>query len=287
MKFIITFLFIILTVLIINTNAQIPNPGFETWTGDLPESWIGVNLPGYPTLLQTNFAHSGQSALEGKVVLWPGIGLYPPVLYSNLGTGQGFSITQKYNSLKGYYAFKPNGGDVIYFTVLISNSSASYIGGGALEISTASDSYIPFSIPIYYYGDSPAYCSITFGIAGPSNSGDYHEGSTMYIDDLELSMDVVSGVESGANPFKFDLGQNYPNPFNPSTNINYQLPANGFVTLKVYDIIGNEVAVLVNEEKPAGNYNVIFNAVSLPSGIYFYKLQSGNYNQIKKMILLK
>ncbi len=85
----------------------------------------------------------------------------------------------------------------------------------------------------------------------------------------------------------FQLLQNYPNPFNPVTSIQYSVGSKQFVTLKVYDLLGNEVAVLVNEEKPAGNYMVNFNAAGLASGIYFYRLKAGNFTQNHKMILLK
>jgi hypothetical protein len=90
-------------------------------------------------------------------------------------------------------------------------------------------------------------------------------------------------------PTEFALLQNYPNPFNPSTVISYQLPVSSKVTIKVYDILGNEVATLVNEEKPAGVYNVEFGSKSseLSSGIYFYKLTAGDYVATKKMILIK
>jgi hypothetical protein len=88
-------------------------------------------------------------------------------------------------------------------------------------------------------------------------------------------------------PAKFNLEQNYPNPFNPGTKISWQLPTRSLVLLKVYDIIGNEVAALVNGEKPAGNYEVNFNASKLSSGIYFYRLQAGSFIDTKKMLLLK
>jgi len=103
----------------------------------------------------------------------------------------------------------------------------------------------------------------------------------------------ITKIEDDKNIiFKFSIAQNYPNPFNPSTTIKYQLPEISFVVIKVFDILGREVATLVNEEKPAGSYEVVFNAaqVSRPeiaSGIYFYQLQAGNYSEIKKMILLK
>jgi len=104
-------------------------------------------------------------------------------------------------------------------------------------------------------------------------------------------------VDDEISPTQFNLSQNYPNPFNPVTIIQYTVSNRQFVSLKVYDIIGNEVATLVNEEKPAGSYEVEFsakggsasggNAWNLSSGIYLYQLQSPNFTQIKKMILLK
>ncbi|MEP0860351.1 MAG: T9SS type A sorting domain-containing protein [Ignavibacterium sp.] len=103
-----------------------------------------------------------------------------------------------------------------------------------------------------------------------------------------------NSIESGdmglLNKFYLDL--NYPNPFNPTTKIRFAVPQNEKretrnVTLKVYDVSGNEVATLVNEEKPAGTYEVEFNAPQLSSGIYFYKLTAGNNSATRKMILLK
>jgi photosystem II stability/assembly factor-like uncharacterized protein len=85
----------------------------------------------------------------------------------------------------------------------------------------------------------------------------------------------------------FSLSQNYPNPFNPTTNIQYQIPNREFVTIKVYDILGNEVATLVNEEKPTGSYSVNFDAGELSSGIYFYRLTAGDFGKTKKLLLLK
>ena len=99
----------------------------------------------------------------------------------------------------------------------------------------------------------------------------------------------ITGVQKSIElmPGTYKLEQNYPNPFNPSTVISYQLPAAGNVTLKVYDILGREVAVLVNEEKPAGSYDVKFAGINIPSGVYFYTLTAGNFIQTKKLMLLK
>ena len=86
---------------------------------------------------------------------------------------------------------------------------------------------------------------------------------------------------------KYSLMQNHPNPFNPNTVISYQLPMNGYVTLKVYDMIGKEIATLVNGMQEAGEHTTSFNASHLPSGLYFYTLQAKNFNETKKMILVK
>ena len=94
------------------------------------------------------------------------------------------------------------------------------------------------------------------------------------------------GQQTGI-PKEYKLHQNYPNPFNPVTKMNYDIPKNAFVTLKIYDILGREAAVLVNENKSAGSYTVEFNASGLTSGVYFYRLETSAYSEIKKMILLK
>ncbi|MBE0538736.1 MAG: T9SS type A sorting domain-containing protein [Ignavibacterium sp.] len=108
---------------------------------------------------------------------------------------------------------------------------------------------------------------------------------------LKDVLSIVLDMDDEKLPEDFNLSQNYPNPFNPNTVINYQLPMSSDVTLKVYDIIGNEIATLVNEYKPAGTYEVEFNTSSInhipSSGVYFYQLKAGDFIQTKKMILLK
>jgi len=100
---------------------------------------------------------------------------------------------------------------------------------------------------------------------------------------------AVEQQNGGSNilPSNFSLKQNYPNPFNPTTTIQYSIPQHSNVTLKVYDILGNEVATLVNEEKERGIYSVSFDASQLSSGMYLYRLQAGSFIETKKMILVK
>ena len=104
------------------------------------------------------------------------------------------------------------------------------------------------------------------------------DGKYKYSDNVEIDL---------GSPAEFSLRQNYPNPFNPSTSIQYAIGNRQFVSLKVYDILGNEVATLVNEEKPTGTYEIDFDASNLTSGIYFYQLTAGSFSQTKKMLLLR
>jgi hypothetical protein len=98
---------------------------------------------------------------------------------------------------------------------------------------------------------------------------------------------VSVSKEDAVLPDKFYLAQNYPNPFNPSTTISFSLPEVSYVSLKVFNALGEEIETLVTKELSAGNYKYDWNAINLPSGIYFYKLQSENFVETKKMILLK
>jgi hypothetical protein len=100
---------------------------------------------------------------------------------------------------------------------------------------------------------------------------------------------AVVGIDPVNNtiPEKFALGQNYPNPFNPSTKIDFSVPVNSQVTMKLYDVTGKEVAILLDKQMSTGNYNLSFNASSLPSGVYFYTLSAGSFTETKKMVLVK
>ncbi len=105
--------------------------------------------------------------------------------------------------------------------------------------------------------------------------------------DFNGNYEFSKEVEVIVLPYNYSLSQNYPNPFNPTTKISWQSPISSWQTLKIYDMLGNEVAILVNEYRPAGNYEVEFSGSDLPSGVYFYQLKAGSFIQTKKMILLK
>jgi hypothetical protein len=134
----------------------------------------------------------------------------------------------------------------------------------------------------------------------PENSSLTTELSDVYFPDINRGWIVGVGgkilyragtigiiKQSGIAPEKFSLSQNYPNPFNPVTNINFDVSENGFVSLKVYDVSGKQVADLVNENLQTGSYKVDWSANDLSSGVYFYTLKTQKYSETKKMILTK
>ncbi|GAG76259.1 unnamed protein product, partial [marine sediment metagenome] len=109
------------------------------------------------------------------------------------------------------------------------------------------------------------------------------------IDNVCIKGEVVTGFVNNGNeiPKQYSLSQNYPNPFNPNTKIKFDLPKQGFVSLKVFDVLGKEVDNLVNEVKTPGSYIVDFNGTNLSSGVYYYRIDAGNFVATKKMLLIK
>ncbi len=141
-------------------------------------------------------------------------------------------------------------------------------------------------------GDSAVFSVHVFALVN-SGTGNL----TIEVGDANNPLDTISynltasagpsAVGRSNQPVKYDLLQNYPNPFNPATTISYAIPHRSDVSLKVYNITGQEIAVLVNGVKDAGEYSVSFNAESLSSGIYFYKITAGQFTSVRKMILIK
>ena len=125
--------------------------------------------------------------------------------------------------------------------------------------------------------------SITFGSITLKNAGD-----TSYTDMYLAKLSSITGVEENNDiPNEFYLFQNYPNPFNPTTNITFTLPSRSYALLKIYDVIGREIATLVNSVKEAGTYTTTWNAQDCPSGVYFYRLTVGSYTMTRKLLLLR
>lgn len=183
--------------------------------------------------------------------------------------------------------------DKIYWTdsglfahwIMQANLDGTDIDTVITDVSSLSIVINPFDKRIFWTQQMGFYCSPidtmikTFLFNGNHGSG--------YSIAICYDSSLISSVEEPLISNSYKLFQSYPNPFNPSTSIRYSIISRQLVQLKVYDMLGNEIATLVNEEKPAGNYEVTFNASALSSGIYFYQLKSGTYVETKKMVLLK
>jgi hypothetical protein len=213
---------------------------------------------------------------------------------------EGYSVgwlTAKFDSsgnLLWYNRFKLNQGweeypyfaltgpeDEIYITGNVGVASGGTTYHGLETIRYNSDGSNP------WVAEVNQYAGIGKGLALGSDLSLYAVGM-FYYSVIKYSQSIPTGAEQiPETPEKFSLEQNYPNPFNPTTRISYSIPSPAYISLKVYDMLGNEVVTLVNEERLAGNYTVTFNASSLSSGTYFYKLQAGSFIETKKMLLLK
>lgn len=267
-----------------NISAQIPNEGFEQWSGSNPVSWVSGNVEGFTFVTPSGNPLSGQFAarLETKSIM----GNLVPAVLSAGSDGEGFPVSQRHGQLSFYYKFSKTVNTAYLFVSVGFKKGEDGIGAGVLAINTPADNYTPVTIPVTYINEEipdlgVILIQVTDQNLSPAASGSYAE-----IDDLSFSiLTDVNDESAGVNDFS--LEQNFPNPFNPSTRINYQIAKDNFVTLKVYDIIGNELAALVNNQQPAGKYSVDFNSANLPSGVYLYRLQAGNYIQTRKMTLIK
>jgi len=124
-------------------------------------------------------------------------------------------------------------------------------------------------------GDNPYYCEAHGGPGGSGMSGIITVQNPTSVNDDKITVE------------DFELKQNYPNPFNPSTKISFVIPTNGLVSLKVFNVLGNEIATLLNDQLFAGAHTVPFNAAGLSSGIYFYALTVNGFTKTKEMVLLK
>lgn len=164
----------------------------------------------------------------------------------------------------------------IYAQRIASNAAINWAATGFAICTAANDQLSPMIVSNGNFGAIVAW-------------QDYRSGNNFDIYETGFNTSGFVAVENGGTifPHEFSLSQNYPNPFNPSTVINYQLPTSSNVKISIYNALGKEVNILVNEQKNAGNYNVEWNAENYPSGVYFYRLDAGSFVSNKKMILIK
>ncbi len=209
--------------------------------------------------------------------------------YRHLLLGQSiYSGNMLYDPIKKQYTNYPLSGDPVNKTGF-TDGILEPAGDRRFQINSG-----PFNMAP---GDTQEVIFAQIVTSGTSRLGlvSYLKYLAKYVKDFyenEMFKNATTENEPTEIPAQYSLRQNYPNPFNPSTSIEYTIPQAEHVTLKVFDVLGREVATLVDEYKQAGNYKAIFNvetlrATSLPSGVYFYKLQAGSYHETKKLILMK
>ncbi len=272
------------------TFAQtIPNGDFETWAGGNPTGWTVSNTP--PTLstvTQSTDAHGGSSAARGAVTSFNGFAIAPSIT----GPGKdGFPVGSRVAALHGWYKFTPVGGDGFSVIVALKNAGAG-IGAGSFITTSVTAVYRELVANVTYISPATPDSGV-ITITTTAGGGVYHIGTVLILDDLTWGPATSVEQTPTGLPSTFFLEQNYPNPFNPTTWISYSIGSGvsglgaGWVKLAVYDILGREVATLVNEELSPGRYRATLDGTSLSSGTYFYRLQAGNFVATKKLVLVR
>jgi hypothetical protein len=263
--------------------AQIPNAGFETWAGGNPTGWFTSNIPPIAVpITQSTTVHGGSSALQGAVVNFTGYGTWPAYAMGY------FSYKQRPAALTGYYQFTSAQSDSLGIYVALYTAAGVPIAAGIFETSVNRSAYTQFTLPLQYISAATPDSAYIWIMTLPGQNDTLHVGTQFLADDLSFTGSATA-VESATPPVpsSYALGQNYPNPFNPSTSIRYELPTEGFVRLSVYNLLGQEVAVLVNQDQSAGAHEARFNASMLPSGVYLYRLSAGSFTDTKRMALVR
>ena len=301
-------LFTVLILMSLKTNAQIPNIGFEIWENypdpdnpsnvyQKPDQWVGLlptspltysfsiekNLDNYPVgtgqysmIIKPDTANG----VDGAAFSYDSL---PPGSWQNIPPA--FPIDYRPFSFFLYYKYLPANGDSMR-TACNFYKDGVVIGGFDYNSPQIVPNWTLLEIPISF-NTSDIPDSATIILTTFCNT--QHNGSRLYVDNLSFDTPITS-VNEGLGvdlPNSFALMQNYPNPFNSTTTINYSVTKSSFVTIKVYNVLGKEIAALVNEEKLLGNYKIEFNANNLPSGIYYYQMRSGSFKDTKKLILIK
>ena len=257
------------------------NPGFESWTGNTPTGWSSDSAVSKSTI-----AHSGSYSAKLTNVSFFGIPLYGWLDQDSI------PVSGSTFSLKGWYQFYPDSGDQVTIFVWIYGPQGivgRLEGANTFVIGKKATAWTAFAVGVPLLqgavGDTAA---VYIWITEDTVSHSWHMGTYGLFDDFVLD-NSVTGVKDNefALPSNFSLAQNYPNPFNPSTQIEFTIPSMNHVTLKVYNVMGQEIAALLDENLERGRYKVPFDGSQLASGVYLYRIQAGNFTQSKKMLLVK
>lgn len=274
---------LLILCLSITLSAQIPNAGFENWIDEYtPQDWQTSNVfqLGWYGVTRSSTSYAGSYAARMEIKESNGAFLPPDIRIT-------FPVDHFDQILEGYYQFYPTTNNVVLTITAYYYVNGLATGAGGIDIETGESSYTYFSFDPSIGNESVAPDSIwiQFNIFDDTFSSS-SIGSYALID--HLSLGGTSDVEQiNHNPSDYSLKQNYPNPFNPTTAIEFSIPQESFVQLKVFDILGNEVATLAKDNYAAGTYKSDFSGENLPSGLYIARISAGNFVQTRKMMLLK
>ena len=239
------------------------------------ENVISVFSDAYTDIPNTDFNPNwGQSTVVSKVVIaCDTMLLYEGLNYQGINLGCVQDVSGMVNLHIDFWS--PN--STAFEVFLISQSS----GEKSFVFTVANEMWVSVDIPLTHFTAQGLTISDIYQLKFVGNG-------SVYLDNIYFYGSTTSVNESqGAVPMVYELNQNYPNPFNPATRIGFSIPESGHVTLKVYNLVGREVEILMNEFKNAGVYEVIFDAAELPTGVYMYSISVGNYTSVRKMILAK
>lgn len=251
----------------VTTHAQIPNPGFESWSAGDPTGWVTTNVvpAGLVNVTQTSDSHTGPSALQGEVVDFFSTPM-APVIQSGPG-GTGFAITERYGSFDLWYKFTSVGGDKFSVNVAL-EKNGNPIAQGAVALPQTVTGFTQLSVPLAYTtGEVPDRAIIQLSITGPVTGSDVHTGSVMIIDDLLFSFATgITDKHAATLP-----GRIYPNPSSGSINLDIQQGIQeGTIAVTLYDLRGRQV---FSQTIPAADQTV---DLQLPDGVYVIKVQAGD-----------
>ncbi len=283
-----------------SSNLEINSSGiFESFEGSVfpPSGWTKVNVANGSTGWEKHT--SGESPVPGfnygSITVPPGGG--NAVAFCNYLTGgtnnnDEWLITPQIINVQSndslIFWLRKYGGFTDHMDIKISTTSpapaAMTVTVALLAFSSSDSGWINYKYKIgtLVSPGSNIYIGFRQWVSSTTNAG-----ASFSLDLVHVTEPVGIKQVDRNLPSSYILYQNYPNPFNPESVITYEVPIYGFVKVIVYDLLGKEIKVLVNEFEKAGRYDVPFNASELPSGIYFYKLSSGSYTESKKMILLR
>jgi len=264
-------------VTIASAQNYLQNGGFESWTGSVPTGWITDSL----YVAKSTTAHSGSAAAKlGNYIIFGTIAGPGELYQATPATGSSFS-------LKGWYQLKADSGDGFFVTITATKLGA-LEGAGEGKFNQAQSVYTAFAVGTEMLPNAATDTCLVEIMMLPGSSSKYHITANVLFDDLVLD-NTVTGVRNDefVRPSSYQLSQNYPNPFNPSTEIEFTIAKQQHVTLRVYNMLGQEIETLVDGQMPQGRYRKIFDGSHFASGTYLYVLQAGTFMQVRRMTMVK